>query len=891
MQRIGMFAVVAAVLVAGWLLLRESAVLPLPSPEGAVARTDAPVAAAPASAVPAAEASSPSPDPSDATAERTAAPPTAVPAPGPLTTLRGRCVDPQGQPLAGCVVSVHGWTGNSERMEQWLLEHAKPDWKDPPEQTTGADGTFSFAFWPPPPFQFTLDVEHPERAAMGARWGELPVGVVRDVGDVVMQPGIRVQGQVVDESGQPAGKIDVYVHPRNEGEHRSKEKPIPVWSSQGRSDAAGRFVGHALLPAGPFHVTTGSDKLLRPITGTLSLDRPVEEITVTVRKKPAGAVITGRVVDDADLPVGGVRLEGRSEEGNHHGTRTDRNGTFELEADSEASAKQPVRLFVTENGLEQLGPKPPELVAFGTKDVVLRVLRGGALTVFVHDEQRRPIEDYAVRVLPTGTGSRSSSDFRVRSRGPHPGGLASVPGIGTGTWLVAVEFRQQEGRPIVRQPLVVEARGGTRLEVLAPRAVERTMRLVDPSGAPHAGSLIQVCDTMEEAFDKKTPRQAPQQYFQWPNPQTALVVFAGTTDGEGRVRLSGPPGKKLGVAALGPGHMPQFVGDVRLDDASELVIQAAIGARLRGKLVPPEAMVELGRLGEGFASGRPWIELVHADNSREGSHNDARFAVAADGTFDITGLPSGAFRAVVGFWQTQGGSGSTQSLPTRELQLADGATTNVELDLSAILPGELEGRVLWNGAPAAYTRVQLVQEVNDPIHGTHFHGDVANLDADGRFRAKVPTGEYQATLIRKVDSDWARDELDGTVRVVRGQVTTHEFSLWTGTLELTVLDAAGKPVEGLQLAIRTATGIGGWLPATDAKGRLVVERKAESLQLTTLPRRLLTNKARQQLWRDHQAAGGTGDPMATLWIDLVTVTWVSGQPTAQTIQLPATFEK
>lgn len=890
MQRIGMFVVLAALLVAGWLVFRESAVQPLSSPAGTVAPTEAPV---PATAVSSASAvDAPSPIPIDATTERAAAPPTAAPPPGPLTTLRGRCVDPQGQPLAGCVVSVDGWTGNSERMDQWLLEHAKPDWQNPPEQTTGADGTFSFAFWPPPPFQFTLDVEHPERAAMGARWGELPVGVVRDVGDVVMQPGIKVQGQVVDESGQPAGKVDVYVHPGNQGDHRSGEKPVPVWSSQGRSDAAGRFTGHVLLPAGPFHVTTGGDKLLRPVAGTLSLERPVEEITVTVRKKVPSAVITGRVVDDADQPVGGVRVEGRSEEGNYVMTWANTDGTFTLDPDSEAMARHPVRLFVTENGLEQLGPKPAELVAFGTKDVVLRVLRGGTLTVFVHDEQRQPIENYAVRVLPTGTGSRSSSDFRVRSRGPHPGGVATVPGIGTGTWLVAIECRKQEGRPIVRQPLEVTARGGTRLDLLAPRAVERTMRLVDPAGAPLAGSQIQLCDTMEAAFDKQTPRQAPEQYFQWHNPQTALVVYAGTTDADGRVRLSGPPGKKLGVAALGPGHMPQFVGDVRLDDPSELVIQAAIGARLRGKLVPPEAMVELSRLGQGFASGRPWIELVLADNSaREGSHDDARFKVAADGTFDITGLPSGALRASVGFWQTQGGSGSTQSMPTREVQLADGATTDVELDLSAILPGELDGRVLWNGAPAANTRIQLVQEVNDPIHGTRFHGDVANLDADGRFRAKVPTGEYQATLIRKVDSDWARDELDGTVRVVTGQVTTHEFSLWTGTLELTVLDAAGKPVEGLQLAIRKATGIGRRLPSTDAKGRLVVEHKAESLQLTTLPRRLTTNKAQQQLWRDHQAAGGTGDPMATLWIDLGTVTLVGGQPTTQTIQLPATFEK
>ena len=61
-----------------------------------------------------------------------------------LATIRGRCVDENGAPLAGCEVKVAGWERNDEDTATWLVDHAKIDWQDPPPLTTGNDGAFSW---------------------------------------------------------------------------------------------------------------------------------------------------------------------------------------------------------------------------------------------------------------------------------------------------------------------------------------------------------------------------------------------------------------------------------------------------------------------------------------------------------------------------------------------------------------------------------------------------------------------------------------------------------------------------------------------------------------------------------------------------------------------------
>ena len=121
--------------------------------------------------------------------------------------VRGRCVDPQGRALAGVKVDLIGRAGNPQRLEEHLREHGPVDWSNPPPIHTALDGRFEFRFVPPPPHEFQLWIHRDDRAPLVATWPRLSPGHHLDFGDVVLSPGVRVRGRVVDGTGAPAPRV------------------------------------------------------------------------------------------------------------------------------------------------------------------------------------------------------------------------------------------------------------------------------------------------------------------------------------------------------------------------------------------------------------------------------------------------------------------------------------------------------------------------------------------------------------------------------------------------------------------------------------------------------------------------------------------------------------
>lgn len=799
-----------------------------------------------------------------------------------LATLRGRCVDENGAPLAGCKVTLHGWEANSQRMDKWLADHADaPQRKDPPAITTAADGVFVFTFWPPPPFQFTVDVRQDGRGTMGGRWSTIAEGSTKDVGDVRMGSGVQVRGRVVDDKGTPCEKE--YVTLRRQGTGGARGNMEPRWGEQTVSKADGGFVLRDWLEPGDYEVSTQKGELQSPKKVQLVAERREEVLELVVRVRPPSETISGRVLDEAGAPVHGIEIEDRSAFG-HSRASSGRDGTFKLEQRNAGGAK---RASLVLSSREHEVDEAPREVAWGTQDVEFRVRKAAALTIRVTDEQGAPIDSYLVRLIPQNRGRWSSLDSEPRAKGKHEDGTVVIPGLTRGDWLLMVEFAAASGFCTLQRDFTQDA-GPKRFDLRALPAQRRTLRVVGPDG-PVAGTTVQLCDLFGAAL---TDDRLVMQRDHWlvnSGFQHAMVLWEGTTDGDGRVVMAGPGDRELGVCIPGPGHLPVRLAPVSLGVAEELVVSVSRGAKFVGKVVPPEAVAELKRLvesepGKGFPEGRAPRLTLRRDQERFPKDHvladkkpDLR--IGDDGTFHVDGLPPGTWQIEVQYFVLVGGSGSSQTVLGDHVTLVDAAVTTQDLDLSGLLPGELEGTVHWNGQPMANSSFVLQADRG---------GSKVQTDGQGRFRTSTMAGDYRAVRSEPTNDPrhWSQIESATPIRVVRGQVTSVAVIFESGKLRATVLDGKGQPVAGVQLHTHGRERYG-QARITDDKGIAEFELTAGTVQLRVLPKAMTSPEAQQALWREAQAAGNQ-DPLGPHWLVLQTVTLTAGDSKAIELKLPET---
>lgn len=800
-----------------------------------------------------------------------------------LATLRGRGVDENGAPLAGCNVRLAGWPAGSQRLQAWSRDHGNtPDWKDPPAITTGADGRFEFRFWPPPPFQFALRLTRDGRGKVEGQWRDLAEGSTTDVGDVRLGPGVRVTGRVLDEQGVPqAGEYVTLT--RQDAAATTDGAIAPLRACKAPSKADGSFAIDDWLPPGEYRVRTQASALVSPKTVTLVAARTHEDLAVVVHAPSAADVITGRVLDETGAPVRDVYVEDRSADGWSR-SRTGTNGTFRLERPASATGKTATLLVVTD--VYEHDAEARE-VAWGTQDVEFRVTRAPTLTVRVTDERGAPVDDYLVRLLPQNRSGFMSSDSRARAQGRHNNGTVVIPGLTRGDWLLMVEFPDESGLGSLQEEFSQDT-GPRRLDLRARALQRRTLRVVDGDDHAVAGTRAQLCDPFGATFDADRPVMESKQWRLNAGARNALVLAEVTTDADGRAELCGPGGRDIGVAVIGPGHVPVRLDGVRLDVAEEIVVRVSRGARLVGKVVPPEALTELQRLiGDDarpfteYRRPRLWLRNdagATFPKNQVTAQNQANLRIADDGTFAVDGLPPGAWQVHVTAWVLVGKGGmSSESFAANRVELADGRTTTCELDLSCLLPGDVQGVAFWNGQPLA-NGTFVLQDSN--------RSATVSTDADGRFATRTVAGDYVAVVQKIVGFGvWSRHVCPTPVSVVRGQTTTVTLTFAVGTLRLSVLDANGRPVAGVAIEAKGSEPYGQRFAPTDERGVAEAELTSESVVLRVLPKALSTPEAQHKLWQDARA-NGIEDPLAPHWIVLARVTLAAGETTPIELHLP-----
>ncbi len=884
-------AVVAVVAAAGllWWSLREPSVAP-PSARMVAADSAGAAAAAAAAGAPTA-AKQEEIVLSTAGAESREAVRVAVPPPPKNATLRGRCVDDNGAPVAACEVMLRGWAGDVQRKADWAHDHPGAAESMHQIAKTTADGTFALEFLPPPPFQFVLDLTKNDRIPLTGSWPTIAEGERIDLGDVLCAAAACVTGRVVDEAGRPVTKAQVTLGPLATLDQTpwqgSKMQPSPNCIT--RTDAAGAFAFRGSLPLGSYRVQVMDRRVAQPQQLELVRERLQENLTIIVVGKTDLPTITGRVIDDAGKPVG-AWIHARVTHGAHPmSARTGSDGQFEVRRPDGEPSEAATLSVVAEDFEAPAASKP---VPWGTRDLEFRVVRARGLSLRVVDAADAPVLDYRVRLLPQGgVGWLPGGDLQERARGPFENGTATIPGIKAGKWLVILEFPPET--PFLKKRETIDlVEGGPNLFTLrAETGSRRALRVVGSDNKPVPGTRVQLCDLAGRAFGPQTRVYGERMWLlnQW-NPNVVLAQFEGTTDADGRVTLIGEGRRDFGLRILGPGNVLLERPGIRLDVEGELLVTVKRGARLIGKITPPEAMVELRRLAklseeQPFpANRRPSVQLLGTDGTRvpapwqqveDGANT--MFEIADDGSFDITGLPAGSWHVQVAYQVVQGNGASNEAFTATELTLAEGQAQRLDFDLSGILTGTLEGEVTRNSQFLAKAPITLERVADGRGGGASTR---LETDAHGRFTFRARPGTYTVR-----DAKWVRAEAPAAV--LTGETTRHTFRIAAGTLDLRVLDPAGKPAVGVEIVGPTDD----WrMPPTKMDGTTNADKEPQTVTLRVLPKRLQNREAMAKAWQEGVAAGHQ-DPLAPHWLTVGTATITAGQTSMLELRLPAAWEK
>lgn len=346
----------------------------------------------------------------------------------PGLTIRGRVVDPLGNPITGAKIGGKVYSPPTE-----------PKWPSPEEVESDAEGRFTLRDLAD--LRYTLRAEHPAYAAgedVEARPGE---GEVR----LVLPRCGTVTGRLV-MGGRPVR--DFIVHSRYVGDSEGRFRVACLAPGETRLFFEGRFVPFTMnvrvepggeLALGDIEVSPADELEV----SVLQDARPTPEFTVSVtaagervpddpsewgtraRSRETGS--DGRILFD-DLPPGRYVVIGIGEAG--------RAGPFEVVVEGGARAK-----------------------------LALQVQPAGIVEGVVRDEFGKPLTGIAVFVL-------NDDNFRMTQSGPD--GVFRVSGLETGTYWVQA-FDRERALAAIENPKPDEL--GEPIEVKAGSIVRRDLTL------------------------------------------------------------------------------------------------------------------------------------------------------------------------------------------------------------------------------------------------------------------------------------------------------------------------------------------------------------------------------------------------------------------------------
>lgn len=798
--------------------------------------------------------------------------------PSELATIRGRCVDASGTPVAGVVARLAG------------LHPERPEERAPglPQQvTTSSDGRFEVQCAPGTERMYFLTLRSDRFAGLDARWNGLQPGA-KDLGDLLLHAGVRLAGRVVDPDGVAVTDVELQF----EALENSWTLVQPHAKHLARSGADGTFrIADPMLPGG-YYVNVRGRRLAQSRQLTLRDDEPTRYAEILVGHAEPLQTISGVVVDDSGRPVEGAGLESL---GNRPSiARSEADGRVSV-ARREGSSDE-VRLRVDCEGFELY--ESESYIPWGSADLRFVLRRGVDLELHVVTAgERSPVEEFSVHVVPEALAPWSR-EVAPRAGGKHPDGRVTLTGLRRGTQTIEVEPADPQLASSGLIPVTIGESGPARATIELPRVHTRELRVRLSDGSIPTEATVQLVDTLGQSIERHHRVLPVRRWGHGTGAQRLLLLQEVKTDPNGSAMLRGPARQSLALCLQVGQRPPTFVEQVDLAVAGPLVVELPVGAKLQLRAEPLDVLADLRVLAGMPASGTiderqqrylPQLRLEQGERDELRIHPPSErepLSFDAGGVAQFTGVPAGTWRIQATIWHFagQGGRGGREFLG--EVTLRDGESKSVVVDLAHLRCGRLDARVLCDGEPFVSGHVLLESQPQArAVGGPVTHRRVALLDQDGACSIPMLQGTYSLAVQHRVGDETRMLRAPGQIVIAPGGTVSRTIDVRTRTITLKLVDHEGRPAGGIPLELRdTAGALRHLLRPTDAEGIVRCAVEAEAFELTVLPKRLYVPQQRQRVWELHKHEP---DPFATYRIRLATLDPDLAEPVPQTIRLPA----
>lgn len=598
----------------------------------------------------------------------------------------GRVVDELGQPINGLVVRLSAFKSWSPR--------AKPPRLSGPYEFVGfevaTDSAGAFRFEVPTPtndlVQLSMEADVYRDVLYAhfstqATQGRAPlVAGENDLGVFELKSTGAIEGFVRDTNGAPIELAAVTL----------TNLPDPTLQRRALTDATGRYVMGHVMP-GEFGLSCQALDRLGQVKNSVKVEarRTTYGVDFTLAEAP---LLRGVVVDESGAPISGASLVGwPSTSGTLANAMTEMDGAFTVSLPQD----QPYSLECKRDGFEPFGVgERNRTYAPGTKDIRI-VLRTAARTRFrvVDARDGAPLERFGIAITRERFTQPPLGGLNTFSRGEVE--LAATAGLDQ-VVVHAPGFQVTFGP--VKHDTPTEAVQTVRLK---PASSVRGRVLRD--GEPVAGALV----TLDQGH--------PEMRLVDGLPTVIAGSFralehrrkSGRCDGEGRFvfdgvadglcRVSAQDGSGAHVVSpvveLAGGQEHDF-GDLSLNPGGVVVGRV---------IVPP------GRALDGIE-----VEL-------DGTHGGNKVRTDATGAFRFDGVRPGEHHV-----QALERLGQHTASERVRFELAEGATHELELDLSALGVGQVSLTITLNGQPLPNAEVLIVPSTQDALTTR-----LGKTDADG----------------------------------------------------------------------------------------------------------------------------------------------------------------